>query len=95
MLQEFVSAMLPWMVIVHVVSIGILVGILLIFLRVQGRRKQLIESLAVTTDDDDETMHQWFMTARRQRRLLICYVLSTLTIAIVSTLLFYFLPTWL
>lgn len=95
MLQEFVSAMLPWMIAVHVASIGLFAITLVFFAQARTRRKALIQTLAVTADDDDDVMHQWARTDRRQRHLRAWYAFSTLAIAIASTLLFWSLPYWL
>lgn len=92
MLQEFVSAMLPWMIAVHVASIGLLAVTLTFFAQARTRRKVLIQTLAVTADDDDDVMHQWMRTDRRQRHLRAWYVVSTLFIAIASTFFFWSLP---
>ncbi len=95
MLQDFVSAMLPWMVVVHAASIALLAITLTLFAQARTRRKALIQTLAITADDDDDVMHQWTRTDRRQRHLRAWYVASTLVIAVASTALFWSLPYWL
>lgn len=94
-LQDFVSAMVPWMLAVHAASVALLLVGLLLFSQARKRRKSLIQTLAVTSDDDDAVMHQWMLTDRRQRHLRFWYVLSTVSIAVVSTALFLSLPYWL
>ncbi len=94
-MNAFVSAMLPWMIAIHVVSMCVLIFILALFGRLQGRRKHLMQTLAVTADDDEAALGQWKKVERYQRNLRFRYTVSTVTIAIVSTVLFASFPHWL
>jgi hypothetical protein len=95
MVREFVSAALPWMIVVHALSVGLLVVALLLFSQTRSRRKALIQTLAITADDDDAVMHQWVQTDRRQRHLRAWYACSIIGIALASTVVFASLPYWL